>query len=265
MSIRSTLYRFTLLTAILGISTMAFAEPGTWDGKIVQYGKMHEAIGKQQHQGRVRLSALVERPHFFGVAALERLVGEATIHDGKVTVTKVDARGRLSPSDGISRDTQATLLVGAYVPSWSEHRVLKDVGPDELDQYLADVASRSGIDISTPFVFTVEGEFDDMRLHVINGACPLHARLNKIEIPQENRPFEAEFHRIRGTVVGVFAQDAVGNITHPGTAAHMHLQFTDSATGKRVTGHIEQVGLLKGAVLRLPRSRSAQFEGQRTE
>ena len=40
---------------------------------LIQYGRMHEAIGQQQHQGRVLLGALLEKPHFFGVAALAGL------------------------------------------------------------------------------------------------------------------------------------------------------------------------------------------------
>jgi alpha-acetolactate decarboxylase len=254
MSICNSFYRLTLLTALFGVSTVAPGEPASWDGKVVQYGRMHDAIGRQQHQGRVRLGELVARPHFFGVAALEKLAGEATIYDGKITVTCVDAKGQLQPSDGSSLDRQATLLVGAYVPSWSEHKVPKDIKPGEFDQYLAEVASRSGIDMAAPFLFTVEGEFSDVGLHVINGACPLHARVKKIEIPRENRPFEVELKNVRGTIVGVFAKDAVGDITHPATSTHTHLLFKDAGSGKTVTGHIEQVGLRAGAILQLPKS-----------
>jgi alpha-acetolactate decarboxylase len=104
-------------------------------------------------------------------------------------------------------------------------------------------------------VFTVEGDFSHLRLHVINGACPLHARLRKIELPEENQPVEVEKEQVRGTLVGVFAKDAVGNITHPATSTHMHLVFQDEQSGKTVTGHVERIGLLKGAVLRLPKSK----------
>jgi len=244
-----------LFAGIVGGRNVAAADTDAWDGKIVQYGKMHEAIGKQQHQGRVQLKELVERPHFFGVAALEKLQGEATIVDGKVTVTRVDAKGQLEPSESTPLDSRATLLVGAYVPSWTEHKVVANVGSEEFDQYIADVAAKAGLKPSDPFVFTVEGEFSELRLHVINGACPMHARLRKIEIPKENLPFEAELDKVSGTLVGVFAKDAVGNITHPATSTHMHLVFKDTNSGKMVTGHVEQIGLLEGAVLRLPKTK----------
>jgi alpha-acetolactate decarboxylase len=246
-----------VLTGVLGGLPVAAHAAEAWDGKLVQYGRMHEAIGLGQHQGRVSLGALLERPHFFGVAALERLEGEATVHDGRVTLTRVDAAGRLAPSDPPALETQATLVVGAYVPSWTTHEVAADVGPDAFDQAVAELAARAGVATSAPFVFTVEGELGEVRLHVINGACPLHARLRKTELPKDRQPFELERDRMRGTLVGVFAKDAVGSITHPATSTHAHLLFQDPASGKRVTGHVERVGMLAGAVVRLPARRRA--------
>ncbi len=248
------------LSALLAFMTGTFAampptmgDTPTWNGQLVQYGSMHDAIGSKHDQGRVMLKSLVERPHFYGVAALEHLAGEATICDSTITLTRVDPAGQLA-SAACSSDEQATLLVGAYVPAWSEFPVAADVDPDALDDYLADVARRAAINPDKPFVFLVEGKFAAVRLHVINGACPLHARLKKIELPPEDRPFETEFETIPGTIVGVFAKDAVGDITHPATSTHTHLLFKDAVSGKLVTGHVEQVGLLKGAIVRVPQA-----------
>lgn len=249
---KASLSTMMMLTATFGGLIVTAARAETWDGTIVQYGKMHEAIGQQQYQGRVKLKKLVEQPHFYGVAALTQLHGEATILDGKITVTRVDAKGQLEPTESAQLDESATLLVGAYVPSWADHKTVSNVSPDELDKYLAEAATKAGLNTSKPFVFTVEGEFSKVKLHVINGACPLHARLRKIEIPKDKQAFEAEFEKVQGTVVGVFAKDAVGNITHPATSTHMHLVYKDFKTGKLVNGHVEQLGLLEGAVLRLP-------------
>jgi hypothetical protein len=131
--------------------------------------------------------------------------------------------------------------------------VAKSVDSEAFDDYIADQAIKAGLNVSEPFVFTVEGEFSNVRLHVINGACPMHARLKKIELPEELRPFEAEWDKARGRVVGVFAKDKVGNITHPGTSTHIHLVYEDAETGKTLTGHVEQIGLLEGAILHLPK------------
>jgi alpha-acetolactate decarboxylase len=230
------------------------AEPAdVWDGKLVQYGKMHEAIGMQQHQARVRLEELQKRPHFYGVAALAGLAGEVTIVDGKITLTEVDAQGGLKAIENAAAQREATLLVGAYVPSWTQRQLTATIEDDRFDETIASLASQAGLKTSEPFPFVIEGTFSNVRLHVINGACPLHARLRKIDLPKQHQPFEAVLEKVRGTLVGIYAQNAVGNITHPATATHRHLLFKDAASGKVVTGHVEQAGVLTGAVVRLPK------------
>lgn len=243
----------TMLAGIVTGSVTIAEDKEPADGAIGQFGKMHEAIGQQKHEGRVRFQDVVKRPHFFGVAALEGLYGEATILDGKVTITRVDANGRMQPVENGALESQATLLVGAYVPEWMEHAVTDDVVAEKFDAFIAETATKAGISIESPFLFTVQGEFHSVRQHVINGACPIHARLKKVELPREQRPFESEIDEVCGTVVGVFANDAVGNLTHPATSTHVPLLFKDPVSGKLVTGHLEQVGLRKGDVLSLPR------------
>ncbi len=256
MLIRTTTECMVMIAAGFLFGQVAQAEDAeTWDGKIVQYGKMHEAIGQRRDEGRVQLKELVGRPHFYGVAALEKLAGEVTIYDGKITTTVVNAEGQATAREDSVRNEKATMLVGAYVPRWTERKVSSKVSTDEFDRYVAESAKAAGVDASAPFVFTAEGEFTDLRLHVINGACPMHARLKKIELPIDNKPFELELDKVRGTLVGVYAEDAVGNITHPATATHMHLVFEDAKSKKRITGHVERIGLLEGTVLRLPKTK----------
>jgi alpha-acetolactate decarboxylase len=236
--------------ALMSGPLLATDDAGSWDGTIVQYGTMHEAIGQQQHHGRVSLSELA-KPGFYGVAALERLAGEVTIHDGQLTVTTVGARGPRSIGDS-SENLEATLLVGARVPSWKESEVNREVEAVDFDKAIAAAAAAAGIDTSRPFVFTARGEFIDLDYHVINGACPMHARLKKIELTPEQSPFEGRLDSVRGTLVGVFAKSAVGELTHPGTSTHAHVIFRDVATGETLTGHVESVGLKPGTVLGLP-------------
>ncbi len=241
-----------IVFGLSGIANVA-ADEGRQDGGIVQFGTMHEAIGQKQHQGRVRFSELLKRPSFYGVAALEQLQGEVTILDGELTVTTVNVDGKLEPAVGFLPDKQAALLVGAYVPSWTNSQVTRDIGADDFDTYIADAATASGIKTSVPFVFTAEGVFTDIQLHVINGACPLHARLKKSELPKELRAFESEIPKITGTLVGVFARDAVGKLTHPATTTHVHLLYKDPVSGAKVTAHLERVGISQGAVIRFPK------------
>ncbi len=243
-----------LASQLAGGDAIQADEQGTPVGSLIQFGTMHEAIGQRQHQGRVRLADLLKRPHLYAVAALEGLQGEATVFDGRVTVTTVDDQGRLNPVTEVTADVRATMLAGAYVDSWSQYTVAKDIAPDEFDDFVSQTAAQAGLDLDKPFVFTIDGNLRAVRLHVINGACPVHARMKKLVLPQEVRPFELELADAKGTIVGVYAQDAVGKLTHPATSTHIHLLFTDPVTKAKATGHLEQVGIAKGAVLRLPTS-----------
>lgn len=234
--------------ASLAVGILAAAQAQPWDGQIVHYGSMREAIGKQQHEGRVRLGEVTRQAHFYGVGALEGLTGEVTVLDGQVIATEVDSQGQLKPIQGTR---PATLLVGSYVGEWAEQTVESRVNPGAMDDFLRQAARQSGIDAPL-FPFCVEGELRDIRLHVIHGACPMHARIHKVELGKEVLPFEADLESVRGTLVGVYAEDSVGTITHPDTAFHAHLVFTDPTSGATVTGHVERAGIEAGAELRLP-------------
>lgn len=243
------------ITIVLMTATTTSADT-PWDGSIVRYGTMHEAIGRQQHQGRVRLSDLVKRPHFYAVAALEGLKAEVTIDDGKITITGIGDTGRLGPVADTDGNRQATMLVGASVDSWSQHKVSSDVSAEDFDQFIADAASQAGLDLSKPFPFKIEGKFTGVRLHVIHGACPIHARMQKLDLPVDKRPFEKDWEQVGGKIIGVFAKDAVGKLTHPATSTHMHLLFKDEQIEQTVTGHIEQAGLATGCVLYIPKPKT---------
>lgn len=214
-------------------------------------GGMHEAIGQKQHQGRISLNDILAKPHFYGVGALEGLQGEITIADSAAMVTTVGQDGQCQslPPAG----AQATMLVGQSVEAWESTVIPETVAHDRFDNVIRSAASRARLDGSKPFVFLVEGEFVNVRLHVIHGACPIHARMKKIALDPAQQPFELDAERVKGTLVGVYAEDAVGRLTHPATSVHAHLVYTDSKTGERVTGHLEQVGLAAGATLRLPK------------
>ncbi len=250
-----TLKRFLTGSFILGCAVLGFMDISSqaqqgWDGTIMQYGAMHEAIGKQEHHGRIPLNEIANRPHFYGVAALERLRGEVTVFDSNVTITGVSDDGTLQPMSDLK--LQATLLVGAYVPTWTECKIETSIPPVVFEDCIRDAATKAGYDISRPFPFTVEGEFSELRFHVINGACPIHARIKSLQLRSEVKPFEAEYPDLRGRLVGIYAKDAVGKLTHPATSTHVHVVFWDERSGGMVTGHVERVGLAKGAVLKLP-------------
>ncbi|TGN99843.1 hypothetical protein PN36_33010 [Candidatus Thiomargarita nelsonii] len=216
---------------------------------LIQIGEMHKVIGKKQHHGRVELAEIVNKPHFYGVGALEAIRGEITVLNSVAIITGVTQDGRPQPMDS---DAKATMIVGQSVSEWMDITMTEEVSHEQFDRTLKAMATSKGIDVSKPFIFVIEGEFNDVRLHVINGVCPIRARMMKLDTHKGNKPFELEVKTVNGTLVGVYAADSVGKLTHPATSTHTHLIYMDGKTGERVTGHIEQVGLAKEAILKLP-------------
>jgi alpha-acetolactate decarboxylase len=219
--------------------------------RLVQYGEMHQVIGMRQHQGRVRLADLMAKPNFYAVGALAGLRGEISIIDGQATVTVVSDQLKACPAAGKPSEQQATMLIGAYVDSWTESAITHDLSDTELDSWIESEIERLGGDAKQPKLFMIVGDFERVDLHVLNGACPVHARIRKLEIPVAERPFEANMKSISGQVVGVFANDAVGNITHPATRTHKHVVYRDPQTGEKLTAHVESLSVKQGSRLKL--------------
>ena len=232
------------LVAVVGTG---FAQEST---PLIHYGGMHETLAKGQHQARVHMGELDDHEHLYAIGALEGLAGEVTILDSVVFATTVTPQGQPRPLDG--ERVAATMLVGQSVARWTTLPIPEGVTPERFDDVIRNSAIAHDIDPATPFMFVVEGTFTDVRLHVLHGACPVHARINKLELAAEQRPYELEIATLRGTMVGVYAADAVGKLTHPATSTHAHLVYVDDVTGERITGHLERVGVGPGATLRIP-------------
>jgi hypothetical protein len=220
--------------------------------ELVQYGKMHEVIGQQNHQARVTLAELIEEPHFYALGALAGLQGEISVIDSQATVTEVTDQAMARASNKDAGKREATMLIGAYVDEWIEIDCDKDLQDAELDTWIKSEIQRNGGDIQKPVVFMLRGTYSDVHLHVIHGACPVHARIRRIDIPESKRPFEATLPSVAGQVVGIFAVDAVGELTHPATSTHKHLVYQDDSTPELLNGHVESMSIRRGSKLLLP-------------
>jgi len=205
---------------------------------------MQAALRDGQTQGRVSLSHAITRPHAYGVGALEGLTGEVVILDSQCWVAQPDDRGAV----GVAREPgelRATLLAVAYVPAWSVAPIPRDVGPYALDDCVRDLAVQHGLDPSRPFPFVIEGEFTALHAHVINGECPTRGNAGG-----DHRPYRLDRESASGTLVGIYAENSAGNLTHHDSRAHVHIIMSGDSP---VAAHVEQAGLKAGAILRVPK------------
>ncbi len=218
--------------------------------EVRQYGQMHEVLGgaATEAHARIALAEAVSRPHAYAVGALEGLAGEVTIADGEAYVSRAAGAELRAEGPSATPIDKAALLTLAHVSRWREVRIERALAGDELEDFIADSARRQGINVDRPFPFLIDGEVPDLKVHVINGKCPMKPGA---QMSETHEPWRHQFdHPTRAAIVGFHATDSAGKLTHPGTRVHAHVTFL--LDGRTVTAHVERMAVAGGSVLRLP-------------
>jgi len=231
---------------------------GTWGCaqrtvRVRQYGEMHKILSGEAAAAKphVTLAQAMKEPHAYGVGALPGLEGEITLLDGKAYIARPNAGGVRVAGPETRPTESATMLTVAHVDKWNVFKTDKALDQQGLEKFIAECARLDGLDVEKPFPFVLQGQVTDLQTHVINGACPMRpgAKLTADEQPwryQSDRPMQAK-------IVGFYAADAVGKLTHPGTSIHAHALF--DYHGITTTAHVERVAVAPGATLELPAER----------
>ena len=209
------------------------------------WGTMREVLREGRTQTRVALPDLLG-PHTVAVGALTDLAGEITVIDGRpilswrVSEDDVEVADGVETWHGLGAHGNATLLVAAEVPAWNEHVLAEPVETlTALEESVRTLAAASGLD--TPLPFRVEGTATEVRLHVLDGACPMAT-------PDGPKPVRFAGRDEAVSLVGFFADDAAGTLTHHGRASHAHGVLRSNL----FAGHLDEVRLAPGARLFLP-------------
>lgn len=238
---------------ILGFCSMAMLLTGGCAGRridVQQHGLMHDVLSRGSAEARpqIALNDVLKRPGALAVGALPGLEGEITIVDGRAWVARPEKMG-LHIEGPLSTSTEkAALLTVAYVDGWREIRTDQALAGDALEQYVREQARRQGLDPSQPFPFVIKGEATDLQLHVIHGACPMKPGA---PLTAEQQPWRYAAGRPTPvTIVGFYARDSVGKLTHPGTSIHAHALLR--VDNQMVTGHMERLAVASGSTLKLP-------------
>ncbi len=237
------------LTGVLSFLSLSCADAPPEPVRSAHYGTMREALRDGKTEGRVALDALELGPATYAVGALAGLAGEITIDGGEVWISTYDPATGLRTSQDERTGQQATMLFLAEAAgSWSAHTVAEDVAADAVDDFIGGLVEAAGHAPDAVVPIVVEGPLETLRMHVIAGGCPIRARMLGQELAQP--PFVFETAETSGRLIGIFARQAGGTITHMGSDTHLHVRI--AIDGEPATGHVEVVGLGAGAVVRLP-------------
>ncbi|MCA9244785.1 MAG: acetolactate decarboxylase [Phycisphaerales bacterium] len=215
---------------------------------VTQYGGMREVLRDGATQARVKLADASRTPHAYGVGALANLEGEVTILNGDVWVARKAGADLRMTGPAVVASDQATLLTLTSVDNWTDVALPAHLSGLDLEAEIERIAQQNGVDTSKPFPFLIEGEITKLEAHVIAGGCPMSGAADNPE------PWRLSIDApTKGTLVGFFANDQAGVMTHHGSRTHMHVIMT--LDDRTITAHVEEASVAAGSVLRLPAPR----------
>ena len=235
-----TVISVALLSCVLSACASSGPEPAF---EVSCWGTMREVLREGDDRARVPLARVVEKGTW-GVGALAGLEGEVTVIDGKAHVAKVVDEGlylrSMRPRD------EASLLVLASVQGWTASSMVQTRTLSDLEHLIAKRVESMGFDASNaPLPIRIEGDFDELSLHVIDGACP-------IADPDGSPPWRHQCEGVTGTLVGIYAEGQEGKLTHHARRLHLHA-LVETAEGRVLSGHVDEAAVGEGAQLMLPR------------
>lgn len=228
------------MTIRLGIalfSSLLFQNPLGWDGQVTQWGTMKEVLVEGKSESRFSLDKLHNVEELAGVGALEGLVGEITIYGGKVWITKDEVKATQAGTE------HATLLTTARVAEWSSTIRQEGIAADQLESVVREAAMQAGLDTGKPFPFVIEGRLT-VEAHVIRGKCP-HAAGSGVLQP----PIALSIKDEPGVLVGFYAENSEGKLTHHGSKIHAHVLTRDNPPRM---GHVDSAAVASESIIRVP-------------
>ena len=216
-----------------------------WDGQVRVDGALRPMLQEGKTGAAVKLSRLLPDDALYAVGALAGLEGEVTVVGGEVYLSH-GKQQRPEAETAEDSEAGAALLVSAHVPAWRLVKTENQIEFDDLDEVIAALAIKAGIDVSGRFPFVVEGRVRDLEWHVLAGA-PASASPGD----HDDHLKDAAAFRLPNTIatlVGFYSPKDEGVFTHMGSKTHIHV-VAGSPPG---TGHVDHVLVLPGATVRFP-------------
>jgi acetolactate decarboxylase len=232
-----------VLNALVSLVTALFAAPAP-------QVEAHGALRAMMHEGKtgaqVTLDELLPNPNLYAVGALADLAGEITIVAGTAYLSYPSGDNGVRMETRRTANAGAALLVSATVDRWRSVRIEEPIPFEALDAAIAELAVAAGLDAGARFPFLLEGEFEELEWHVIDGR-----RLEGVDSSHEAHKAAAVSTRqskVEATLVGFYSPRDQGVFTHMGSTTHVHCVTEDPPA----SGHVDHVVIPAGATIRLP-------------
>jgi acetolactate decarboxylase len=233
------------------------SEPNSWDGQVHVHGALRAMFHEGQTGAMVSLDSVLPNPNLYAVGALADLAGEITVIGGLAYLTYPEETEATRTETTLRTDAAATLLVASEVPAWHSTVTERAIRFEALDEQIAKLAATAGMSPEARFPFLVEGTFEDLEWHVIDGR-----RLAGGGPSHEDHLAAAvrvRRDRVPATLVGFYSESDQGIFTHMGSKTHIHCVLKEPFTA----GHVDHVDIPAGTTVRFPARRTTNEVMQR--
>jgi acetolactate decarboxylase len=234
------------VTAWLANDPAAVMSTRFWDGEIHSYGSLRAMYHEGQIGSVVTMDAMLPDPDLYAVGALAGLDGEITVIAGDVYLSYPDGSATTKVERTDWSDAEATLLVAARVPAWISFSIKDPIRFEDLDEAIAELAASAGMNAHDRFPFLLEGEFEDLQIHVIDGSRLTEGGASHEDHLEASTRISAD--HATATLVGFYSTRDQGVFTHRESTTHIHCVL-----GKPLAaGHLDHVVIPAGAKAKFP-------------
>jgi len=231
--------KYILLLTLFIASNIVVAE----EIKVKSYGHFKKMIHMRNTDGVINLKMAVTDENSYAVGAIQNGVGEITVLNGKTYLDYGDD-GIGHSIHTIPANEKAVLLATSNVEKWQSVKIEKSLSKEKLFKMILSKAKKVGLDINKPFPFLLEGKFNNLHIHVINGKNPKfegHGGKEKMfKMTKEMREHQAAI------IVGFYSAASQGIYTHPGESWHLHAIIDD------IGAHVDEIYSSDKVILKLP-------------
>jgi acetolactate decarboxylase len=256
MKKRSVVTGFTGAVLIMTVITAYAAIVGAKKEGLVEYvGAQKDIFVSGKASSVVSLEDLAGRTGLYAMGPIDGLDGEITIFDSKPYITQV--RGNDFTVD-------KTFKHGAFFLVWTEQQNWTDVplpgtvkGYVDLQKFVKEAAQKAGIDTTKPFPFLISGTPTEIKWH-INVDRTEGKPITKELFYKSKQPFVTKNEPV--DIIGFYAEHRDGIFLPKYTPAikegsgmenYLHIHLVSKTS--KAAGHIDDITLGDGMVLRLPK------------
>ncbi len=230
----------------------AVSESRAWDGHVQVHGSLRAMFHEGQTSAIVGLDRLLPNASLYAVGALADLAGEVTVIGGRAYLSYPEGAEAARTEATLRADAAATVLVTAEVPAWRSIVTDRAIRYEALDEEIPKLAAAAGMGRHDRFPFLLEGIFEDIEWHVIDGR-----RLGAGGSSHQDHlaaAVRSRRDRTRAVLVGFYSERDEGVFTHMGSKTHIHCVVEEPLSA----GHVDHVDVPAGITVRFPMDATGQ-------